>query len=222
MQTNELLKWQWAYSEQLYLFDIHDAYWIECAKLGWETSEQNKKEFNRLLISYGVKRGKIGEYLKKDGCEKLIGICNKAFRGELSNDVYKDAQERWNDVKNELCSEIEQNPASATLKIFWFYHPEKLPMYDNYVKKALSKHLGNIKIDDKNFLIKFGEYYQKVKPRIYEAEEFFDRKYISYPRVVDKYLWLCGSGKKEENILKKYESSLDKIPLKKILTNHSP
>jgi len=207
----EILKWQWAYSNQLYLFDKHDAYWIECAKSGWN-SEEHKIEFNLFLTSYGLKRGKIGKYLAdKDNRNNLIEICNKIFSSNLSKDIYEDAQQRWNKAVAEIRDDKGFVLASAMLKIFWFYHPDKLPMYDSYVRKAL-KDKTSKSLDHNNFLIHFAEYLPVGEQQIQKVEKYFNRKSISYPRVVDMYLWLCGSGQ-DADIIKKYKYSLEKMPL---------
>ena len=121
MKSNEELKWIWAYSEQLHLFDTHDAFWINCASLGWKGSDR-EDEFNIFLTLYGLKRGKIGNYLKYDiNRKELIEICNREFSKNLTKNYYIDAQDRWNNVVETMEQKIGAYPDSAILKILWFY-----------------------------------------------------------------------------------------------------
>lgn len=217
-EGTDLLRWIWAYSEQIHLFDRHDALWIQCAELGWEGTD-GEEEFSRFLTAYGLRRGGIGNYLKKDEHRKeIISICNGEFKARLSGDHFVDAQDRWNSVVEKLMAKTKATPASLALKTFWFYHPEKLPMYDNNVRNALSRILKKKgilkeKIEPNNFLLHFATYLPTVEADVRKAEQYFNRKYLSIPRVVDKYLWLLGSNQ-EENILEKFRSALKKIPLK--------
>lgn len=75
----------------------------------------------------------------------------------------------------------------------WFYHPNKLPMYDSNTRKGLSAKA-------ENFLGEFEKFYKEHLPNIKKAEKHFSRKYKYHPRVADKYLWLCGSNQDESRL----------------------
>lgn len=203
----ELLKWIWSYNEQLILLDRHDAYWIDQARLGWE----DKYAFKSFLSTYGLFRGKAGKFLSAHK-QKFINVCNKYFSQPLTKGDFTTAQEIWKNAVSELKGKKYNTDDvllwSATLKAFWFYHPDKLPMYDRYARDALEclrKNKIFIISDDilspkrtvqpENFLIVFSEFYTQVAlAQIKEVEEYMHRSYKYKYRIADKFLWLNGSG----------------------------
>jgi hypothetical protein len=188
----EELPWLWAYNEQLFLYYRHDAYWIELAGKKWAGSE-GVIEFGRFLTDYGLRRGKVGRFLKTPENRKyVIDLCHRIFPEPLRKNDFENAQKRWNKVATILQGKMKSKPASLALKIFWFYHPDRLPMYDTSACRGLSRELKR-KINPNNFLTDFEEFYNNNQSNIERAEKWFSERYISRPRVADKYLWLCGS-----------------------------
>ncbi len=203
----ELMKWIWSYNEQLILLDRHDAYWIEQAKLGWK----DKDAFRSFLSTYGLFRGKAGKFLSKHQT-KFINVCNDYFSKPLRVGDFAGAQALWEGAVAELRGKKSNADDvsfwSATLKAFWFYHPDKLPMYDKYARIALEQLRVNndFLLDDslllpkrsvrpENFLLVFDKFYnQYAKDKIKQSKQYVHRDYKYKYRVADKYLWLHGFG----------------------------
>lgn len=200
MKKQSLCEWSWAYQNQLVLLDSHDAYWIKCASSQWEGRE-GFVEFGNFLTSYGLRRGKIAKYFSKDKNVKFfIKKCNEIFMPKIKGNIWTEAQQRWNEINNIFEPKIGAIPASASLKTFWFYHSDILPMYDQYAKKALQS-LVEENVNPTNYLILFKDFYiNTALENINTVHELSPRKYISKPRVADKYLWLLGNKKRNEVI----------------------
>lgn len=205
---HEELKWHWSYQQQINIFDSNDAYWINCAKNGWNGKE-GLEEFNTFLNSYGLRRGKIAKYFSSErNVRDFIDRCYVVLSEPIDQYDWGEAQARWNGLTKEFKGKIGSSPASAVMKVFWFYHPEKLPMYDQYVLRALSN-IQSKKVRHTDYLVNFGDFYRKTAlSNIQQVDQYFDRKYLSFPRVADKFLWLEGNSKKS-TILRNYKCSLE-------------
>lgn len=203
------LNWYWAYREQIHLFYAHDAFWIECAKNKW-AGKEGLAEFRQFLISYGLMRGQVGRYLADETHLRLfINKCNHFFSNCGENLTWGNAQEKWNEINSDLYQFMEVTPSSATLKAFWFYQPSKLPMYDRFVRQALTVKLKPLKVSEKNYIECFGKYFDdQACHEIKSIEPLFEKQYISRPRVGDKYLWLQGN-KDRETIMRNFKAALD-------------
>ncbi len=215
-QDNENLMWKWAYLEQLHLYYTQDAFWIKCAREKW-TQGKGDAEYYEFLKSYGLLRGKVGSYLKREekkNRQKFLKICKTEFAKDLNIEDFKTAGIRWNKVLSKIKNEcrIESIPYSATLKTYWFFQPEKVPMFDSQVSDAIKTILNVKKYKKEKFLDYFLEFYNKKKQKIIEVDKEYSYKYKFYPRIADKYLWLYGSGKSEE-ILEKFREGVKKIPI---------
>ena len=202
--------WHWAYKEQLALFYAHDAYWIECAKRRWGDTN-DLKEFSNFLRSYGLIRGKLAPYFcKRESLQQFRDACNQHFSDVAIGLSWEQAQDIWNSINDKL--KLPSKAPSATLKSFWFYRPESLPMYDRYTRAGLelelkSKMKMKMRITPENYLLAFGEFYNKIASTAIDCVETnIKQKYISRPRVADKYLWLIGSGNAKD-ILRNFESA---------------
>lgn len=216
--NKKIVEWYWAYYEQLYIFHKQDYYWIQCARSKWPIGEE-MEEFDLFLNQYGLKRGKIGKYLaskERDNQLQFLTICHKHFQQDLGKRDFNTAQIRWNNTIKDLKKlQIGVDIKSATLKLYWFYHPEELPMYDSLALKALRQLFKRQKAEQNNFLEYFFKFYQSIEAELLETHQFFNQKYIYLPRVVDKYLWLMGQGEEKRTaIIKRFESAIDFIPLK--------
>lgn len=211
MNTKELLKWKWAYQEQLNILDANDAYWIDCAKHKWSGMDR-KNEFGKFLTSYSLRRGKIAKYFSdENNLAYFITRCNEVFSPSLACDKWNEAQLRWDQINSEFKQQIGSTPASATLKSFWFYHPTYLPIYDQYTRDAL-KEVMKCKVTIHNYLSVFKDFHEnKALEYIDAAEKQSDRVYISKPRVSDKYLWLSGS-KNQKSILRNFQHGMQISP----------
>lgn len=218
MDDKEFLKWIWAYNEHLISLDKSDALLIYYAKKGWNTPDA-KFEFQRFITNYGLRRGKVGSYLKCSANEDhFIKLCHHFFKKALENDIFEIAQERWNKVQNLLEKDIGAKASSATLKFYWFYYPNKLPMYDLYTRKALQKIYSDKGINETNYLLAFKKFYNNdIILNIRAVEMYFTRTAYSYTRVAEKYLWLMGLHiKQRESILRKLKMSIELSPYKKL------
>lgn len=198
--------WHWAYKEQITLFYAHDAYWIKCAKRQWG-SAGDSEEFRKLLSSYGLIRGKLAPYFAKtETRQKFIDACNQHFSHAKIGLPWEELQNIWTSINENLLKKLPSKAASATLKLFWFYRPESLPMFDRYTKRGLESIMKQ-PISPENYLRLFGEFFNKIaSPEIDLVEMNMQEKYISRPRVADKYLWLIGSGNATV-IMRNYKSA---------------
>jgi hypothetical protein len=101
---------------------------------------------------------------------------------------------------------------SMLSKLLWFYHPTQMTMYDRYAVDALGL-VKNCKITPETFLAVFDDLFHEKLPSINTAAVFSDREYPYPRRVLDKWLWLKGSGKEEER-LKRFRWSLQRSPIR--------
>jgi hypothetical protein len=217
LENENMLQWVWAANEQHYLFDKHDAYWINEAATGW-----TDEGFYQFLKTYRLLRGKVGALFAKgtnnrDGARAdFIRLCNKHFKPEISGNSYLDeAQKRWSTVRSELknkllCINSNEDDTdfmpSATLKAFWFHHPDKLPMYDQFTLKGLKKQKKGT--DLSTFLCNFYEFYHEHESHIDDAEAYFSRTYPYRHRVAEKFLWLEGNPKAKKEALERFKAAL--------------
>lgn len=204
--VNTKLLWDWSVQEQLILLDRHDAYWINEAKNNWKFKDSERQPIDVFLSIYGLRRGSQGQFWNKKfqrrkitGANLLIELAKDYFKPELPNkDYWVEADKRWKEVINRLPG--DHKLYSATSKMFWFYHPEKLTMFDSYALKGLKKFClnRNQKVTRENFYGVFQEFYELNIENIKTAISRSNRNYKYLPRIADKYLWLMGSDIKDE------------------------
>ena len=211
--------------KQLILLDRHDAYWIEQARTGWK----DKDAFKKFLSTYGLFRGKAGKFLSEHQI-KFIKVCNDYFTQPLKVGDFSGAQKTWKNAVSNL-EEKKDNINdvllwSATLKAFWFYHPDKLPMYDKYARDGLEslRKSDKFKVSDnllspkrsvrpENFLLVFDEFYKQFAlDKIIMAEPYMHRNYKYKYRIADKYLWLLGNEKDKTRTIDTYKLGLKMAP----------
>ncbi|WNK00385.1 hypothetical protein L2D14_02915 [Thalassospiraceae bacterium LMO-JJ14] len=224
----ELLPWVWALREQIHLLDGGDGFYVEQARAGWRepanwlppsarASKYSGTEwpFDQFLKAYGLKRGDAATFFSDaENLREFKRICANRFSGPFSS--LDDAGRRWEAaIKDTKAASCPANLASATSKVFWCYHPDKLSMYDAYARGALArrakgrwvKYLKDL--SETNFIEVFEEFFEKdAKPFIQQAEHFSDRHYPYPRRVADKFLWLNGSGR-QDAILQRFKAGLD-------------
>lgn len=199
--------WHWAYKEQIALFYAHDAYWIDCAKRHWG-ADGDLKEFSSFLRSYGLIRGKLAPYFcDRERLKEFIDVCNQHFSDIEIGLSWEQAQNIWTSINENLqCMKLPSKAASATLKSFWFYRPESLPMFDRYSRVGLES-IMKVRVTPENYLLIFGDFFNTIaSPAIDRVEMNTHQKYSFHPRVADKYLWLIGSGKAKD-ILRNFASA---------------
>lgn len=217
MRKNELA-WMWAVNENLWLLDAHDGYLITRVKTG----QFNANDLEKMLKSYGLFRWLPPSLQEQEGQVEIIRVCNEVYTLKLPKTGYWElANERWFDVMGRLkrSSGGEKMLWSACMKLYWFYQPDKLPMFDNYAFSSLGREAVErdflrkkswLKAD--NFLEIFSKFYRDVEPEIRFALAKFPRKYPYPTRVAEKYLWLHGTDNMEERI-RKFEQGLKIAPL---------
>lgn len=191
-------KWVWAIGEQLYLLDSFDADYIDEAAGGWE-SHYAYETFRK---NYRLTRGKLGLFLKENP-ESVLSVCNEYFAPKLGKGIDQaEIMARWHGAAEALAShtnnEVGIVPYSFAMKLFWCFHPKKLTMYDRYTRAALGNRYG-VTITPDNYLEHFYDFYKsEAKAKIKEAMDYHSRVYPYKYRIADKYLWLEGSNKTEE------------------------
>lgn len=232
-RTDEIFPWVWAIRSQICLLEANDARWIRDASVGWPKEER----FHNFLTSYSLVRGKKGSCLSKEpdrgqevilkpAAKKLLSLCKKYYAPQLpKKNFIGEVSVRWKTVdqrlreyvlrRKDLSSEtrhlIDKKSdflPSATLKAFWFYHPEKLTMYDSLNCIGLKKEMSVTNLTPENFLEEFYNFYERHKDNIAAAESYTDRSYPYPYRLADKYLWLMGNNSKDF-ILDNFEASLE-------------
>jgi hypothetical protein len=213
--TSDTLAWIWAYREQLKLLDSFDAEGLHCAEATWEVDS-----WNEFLRTYGLMRGRHAAL--RDKSETILASLTELYREPLPEaDVAKELTRRWLESASEVGRVVRERkdgaPAvllSMTSKLLWFYQPQEMTMFDTYAFRAIRKCNGFKKLEAKDYLFAFEEVFVKEKASISAAAAFVDRKYPYLRRVLDKRLWLRGSGK-EAKYLKRFEWSLQRAPLRK-------
>jgi hypothetical protein len=205
--SDEDLEWIWSYREQLIWFDKCDAAWIEQARKGWSDHEE-RKEF---LKAYSLGRGKSGNFIRNLSNE-VWGKLNEIYRESINEGDTATITTRWHEaikyVREHGPTEAGYECPSFTLKLYWFYQPRALTMYDSNALKALKHEAGEKSISIKNYLQVFEECYTRFKERIDTLHERCGRK-CPYPRrTVDFWLWLRGSEKRAL-ILKRFRVSIN-------------
>jgi hypothetical protein len=99
---------------------------------------------------------------------------------------------------------------SMISKLFWFYHPDDLTMFDTLARRGLMID-ANVKYVDtshQKFVGLFEKRFIQHKWHITYAKNCFQRKYPYDRRIFDKYLWLEGCDNKEE-IIRNFRKSLE-------------
>lgn len=222
--ASELLPWVWATYQQNTLLFQNDGHWINCAANSWPQSS-----FYDFLKSYSLLRGPKGSLFankedptKQQARRQFIRICDKhygSFRidsklpwADQVHDAWVKADQDLMRFAQNLRSEtFKPSPnmfmPSATLKAFWFYRPNDVPMYDRLAREGLANVSGK-KIDPTSFLREFDCVYQENKKLIQEAKSYCTFPYPYDIRIVDKYLWLEGSGAKDD-ILQRFLAAID-------------
>lgn len=203
------LKWHWAVVEQSWLHYKHDAYWIESIKNGGFTEE----DWKRFLRSYGLARGKYGDPLRSN-FDKIWDRCIEAYKQLPPNADHNIIQERWQAVTQYLQS-ITSSPQrndgynlpSASMKIFWFFQPRSVPMYDTYAKNALHS-VERTRFPDTpwlDFLPRFQRFFDRSETAIEKAIVDTGLTYPYRRRIADKRLWIDGNKDHRSFILRSYE-----------------
>jgi len=207
------LAWVWAYREQLKLLDLFDAEGLHCAETKWEV--ESWREF---LLIYGLMRGRHAAL--RDKSEIILAALTPLFGAPLPRtDIARELTRRWLEGVGEVGTLVRRRKdgthavlLSMTSKLLWFYQPQEMTMFDTYAFDAIRQSNGFEKLEAKEFLFAFEEVFTKKKGAIIEAAEFSDRNYPYLRRVLDKRLWLQGSGR-EDKYLRLFKWSLERAPL---------
>ena len=202
----------WAVAEQLRILDGGDALLIKAIQHGRPPSPL----IERFLKDYGLWRWNA--FKRGERVETFIDIAEKRFRPRPP-DLSK-ADRPWHLAVEDFTGDGGPKPYSAFLKLYWFYQPHLLTMYDTYARKGLraAEDLLGIRavprrVTDQNFLARFEAVYQRLAPEIRKAIRMFGRRYPFERRVLDKYLWLLGV-KEPESRLENFKASLKLAPLR--------
>jgi hypothetical protein len=209
LTSNQDLELMWSCREQLYLFDRHDAFWISQAKGGWDDDEEQRK----FLVSYSLHRGKPGSFLLHNSnkiWKKLSSIYNRPVDEGDTDTINKHWREA-NTLVNELSKKNSKNHNgfqfhSFTLKLYWFYQPHTLTMFDRYSCKALNN--SDRKVTPENYLEAFEDLYRQHEKRIAKMCSESDRVYKYPRRVLDLWLWLQGSERKDKT-MKRFRAAVE-------------
>ena len=223
---SELLRWVWAISEQLAIFDRHDAKWLDQNQKGeWTACEHGT--CHEFLKKYSLLRGKKGAVFSGANCKTrryLLALSQKVYSPALpTQNCTEEVARRWEEVDHMLCptklgrsfrkpQDGELQMPSLTLKLFWFYQPKYVPMYDQYIVKGLRKNT-DLKASHSaaDFFKSFFDFADEKKTNLAEAQKYIPRIYPYKYRVVDKYLWLIGSGREKE-ILENFSAGWKAVP----------
>lgn len=217
------LPWFWAMQNQIYLFDKHDANWIEAAGRGW-SQVNGQDDLYTFLKAYGLIRGPLASLFGNKFNSKrnvFLKICHENFSPPLDvKNAVKDLSGRWAAALQEVNKCFGVGAVSATSKMLWFYHPEYMVMFDHNNKIGLSKWLvengcigHNKDLDHTNFLSMFSFYFDQIANKNIEVVRYyFNRKYPYSRRVAEKRLWLAGSGTETET-LASLKAGLELLPV---------
>ncbi len=221
MTSKESLAWQWSYREQFVWFDKCDAAWIKQSTKGWE----DPTERIDFLNAYGLRRGKSGKFLRRlakddDMWEELDRIYKKpVIEGDTST-----ITKRWHEAIERVrkCAkpngeeqvEAGFNCPSFTLKLYWFYQPDALTMYDTNTVRALGgakKVMGIRSVSEKNFLEAFENCYKQHESLIKGLRDTQSPRRYPYPRrTLDFWLWLQGlKNDKRDLTLKRFRDFIE-------------
>ena len=217
-KTDNELAWLWAVNENLWLLDKHDGYLIHRVK----NRKFNVEDLELFFKNYSLLRWLPKFAHEKKWMQHIIDVCDKVYSEPLPKSGYWGlAKERWFKVMDKLKKRSggEKTLWSASMKLYWLYQPDKLPMYDTYVRNSLAKiaiENGYIKTKSgligENFLDVFSRFYQASLPEIKLAIKTVPRKYPYPTRVAEKYLWLLGAEDMNDRI-RNFEASLIIAPL---------
>ena len=196
------LAWAWAVYEQECLWLNHDAEALNEATKGWTDAV-----IKRALRTYGLLRGTGGALFAGDKNEtnraELVRLA-KYFADQLRPGDGTGNVAIWKGFGAELAISLAPDNTSewflpsATSKFMWFHEPSIVPMYDRYAAAAakdghmLQSH--DIKPDY------FGRCYYLTRQNqnaITRAKETIGSSYPYDIRVLDKWLWLRGSGQQQ-------------------------
>ncbi len=97
-------------------------------------------------------------------------------------------------------------------KLLWFYKPEEMTLFDDYVFAAIRQQPGFGELTKPGYLFAFEKLFSETAVEITEAARFSDRKYPYPKRVLDKWLWLNGNEEKQE-FMKRFDRSLERSHL---------
>ena len=200
-----LVPWVWAYCEQLTMHAKHDKRWIVAAENGWPG--QTLYDF---LKTYKLIRGDAAKLFKEGnhtGRQRFQQICEKHFQRDLPQvRVTPALRRRWHKAVEDVfelrhaLGTKRMNLYSATSKMFWFYQPDAMVMFDSNNFDALArwgKRTGKIAwqkdLTTENFLKIFDAYFEEeAKPKIAQTEILFSVRYPYPKRIAEKCLWLYG------------------------------
>lgn len=221
---DDVLPWVWALHTQEVLWLDHDARWVRQAAGEWPddqvhrflssygllrgvrgkllsgdretgkdkaagTGQIARNEFKRLAKEYasGMKVGNAAH-----NTAQWLGF-DQAF--------YKFcADEGWLEADGNAIPNINPNVGgwfmpSATLKAMWFHAPDMAPLYDDYAMKGLRKIYGTRNANGPNDFLKPSYNLLAANEELIEkAKSIWGRSYPHTIRIVDKFLWLKGSG----------------------------
>ncbi len=212
--TEAKLEWVWAYRVQLNLLDAFDAEGIQCAKTQW-----NADSWSRFLSTYRLTRG------AHSGLRKRHALIEKHVAGAFQNavtgaDAAEALTDRWREAVTLIAKLLKRWDGSSaelwsmTSKLLWFYQPRHMTMFDRFAFSAIRAlpGAGLEKLKREDFLLGFEKVFVEKKADIDEAARFSDRVYPYPRRVLDKWLWLRGSGNRG-HYLEKFRLSLQAAPL---------
>ena len=209
-QKDDEIAWSWSINEQVTYYLRHDAFWIDRIK----AKTFDSSDFNELLNRYSLKQG-IGHAFLRNNFESIWPWLSALYSPALS-DSFNEVNGRWQTATKELSQQMSDSGGkqvrsqmlwSATSKLLWFFHPELCPMYDKFTLRSLNQICAQrrMPVTSGNYMEHFSKLLSEARPKIQKAMALSPYKYIYESRVLDQYLWLIGSGKKEQ-ILKKYEA----------------
>lgn len=225
----------WSVSEVLRAHNNFEARFIEAIAGG--KNRPPRDLVDHFLKKYGLRQYRAGPILAEKANE-FISIAHKYFCNAPKDLTAADIV--WNKAvddfakatkgfkfpksKNKL-SETKMNNGirlhSAFLKLFWFYHPESLTMWDTkaakglpIVEKELFQSEPHKSVSYCDYLERFKNVYDKMQPHIDEAVKQFIPVYPYKYRVLDKYLWLKGLDNGKRNwATNNYKASLRLLPV---------
>jgi hypothetical protein len=198
---DDSIAWVWAYSEQLKLLDVGDAFWISTAKNSW--TARNLKQFAH---DYRVARGTLGRFILNNP-ERIIEDLHGLFLG--CGDSMDDINAAWlKGIESLRDSSGGFRAPSFCSKLLWCYKPASMFMYDQFSRKSVSDLIGKGRIELREYIPSAEKLFKDYSREIGAAATYFCRTYPYHRRIFDKWLWLEGSGRRR-TILERFRLSLE-------------
>jgi len=203
----------WALTEQINILDMYDARLLHEIRRRRPPLESTQRFFR----AYQLLRGTQGKQLGKHA-EAFRDICERRFRHSPKSKI----KDEWHEAATEFRRQARSNHYSAFLKMYWFYHPDWMGMYDSRARDGLVVaercflSRERRRPDQRDFLERFEDVFGALQKHITRVSERHYRRYPFPRRILDKYLWLLAKRRKKDKDEgnKNYEDTLEGFDIK--------